>query len=43
MMGYCVPDNADSNQVALVVSKYLRDNPDQLNEEKDYLILKALK
>jgi len=39
---YCLPDNATREQSALVVSKYLSDNPDNLNLVAPDLVLAAL-
>jgi len=38
---YCLPANATRNQFALVVSKYLHDHPEQLNEPDIALVLAA--
>ncbi|HEY1773323.1 MAG TPA: Rap1a/Tai family immunity protein [Gammaproteobacteria bacterium] len=37
----CVPDDSTRQQQALVVSKYLSDHPEKLNDNDIYLILDA--
>lgn len=39
---YCIPNNVTRNQTALVVSKYLADNPDKLNYSSAELVVAAL-
>lgn len=43
MFGICIPDDSTRGQSALVVSKYLKDHPEQLNDPDILLILKAFK
>ena len=43
IVGICFPKNATSEQAALIVTKYLSDNPAALNERDAILIYKALK
>ena len=38
---YCIPQNVTRNQFALVVSKFLQDNPSKLNESDVVLVLGA--
>ena len=39
--GYCIPDSVTNGQKALVVCKYLRDNPNHTHEAIFYLIVLA--
>lgn len=41
VLRYCIPDNATRQQRALVVSKYLKDHPESLNEQGAVLIQRA--
>ena len=38
---FCMPNNVTRNQAALVVSKYLADNPDKLNKPEVTLVVDA--
>jgi phosphosulfolactate phosphohydrolase-like enzyme len=39
---YCIPTNADNDQLIRVVSKYLNDNPAKLNEPASFLVTGAM-
>lgn len=39
---YCIPTNADNDQLVRVVSKYLNDNPAKLNEPASFLVTGAM-
>jgi hypothetical protein len=41
-MMYCIPDDATREQTALVVNKYLRDHPADLNQAASALVYEAL-
>ena len=38
----CIPDDTTYEQLALVVSKYLHDHPEKLNEPSSLLVVDAL-
>ncbi len=40
--GYCIPDEINREQVALVVMKYLKNYPKELNQSESTLIFSAL-
>jgi hypothetical protein len=39
---YCIPANADSDQLVRVVAKYLNDNPAKLNDPAGLLVTKSM-
>lgn len=41
LTGYCVPENATRQQMALVGTKYLKDHPAELNQPSHWLIVRA--
>jgi len=43
ILGFCTPDNVTNEQSALVVTKYLQDHPEKLNEEDGSLVLDAFR
>lgn len=39
---YCIPTNADNEQLIRIVAKYLDDNPSKLNDPAGMLVTKAI-
>jgi Rap1a immunity proteins len=39
---FCRPDNVESGQVAKIVLKFVRENPEKANEETALLVMRAL-
>jgi hypothetical protein len=39
---YCIPNNADNDQLVRVVGKYLNDNPGKLNEPAINIIINSV-
>lgn len=39
---YCIPDNADNDQLVRVMDKYLNDNPAKLNDPAGQAVAKAI-
>lgn len=38
---FCIPDTADSQQLAKVVIKYLNEHPEKLNQQASWLVIEA--
>ena len=41
MQGFCLPENSTREQAALVVTKYLKEHPEQLNVADNLLVIRA--
>jgi len=39
---YCIPNNADNDQLVRIVAKYLNDNPAKLNDPASFLVTNSM-